>query len=424
MFRGFKSQLVLPVAAVTLVSIILSAIGFSIWAMQHEQALVQQDVADKLNSIRGVFVTTATLMQDRSRASMALFKDQVSTRGGADKGSQVSVTGKTVNDIVIGGKGQAGNFELVDYVTRINKGTATLFTKENDRFVRIATNVLKDDGSRAVGTELNTTTPAYAAVSNRTAFYGVVDILGNPYFTGYEPLYARNGDFVGLTYVGFKAELPLLSQALEQSHLLQSGFVAVVDSTKARYFPSWVTAEKVQSLIDNKDGSWVITRSALPEWGLSIVSAYPVAELRAEGRKVGFGIALAGVILGAVISATLYFLLDGKVLHLLGGEPREAAQYMKRIANGDLAVEITVMGERPDSLMASLKVMQLKLKNLVSGIRGGATEVSEQSQKFELAYANAQRNRKEGSAEELLQQVKGISRTLVLLEKSIDRFKL
>jgi methyl-accepting chemotaxis protein len=423
-FRGFKSQLVLPVAAVTLVSIILSAIGFSIWAMQHEQALVQQDVADKLNTIRGVFVTTATLMQDRTRASMALFKDQVSVHGGADKGTAVSVAGKSVSDILIGGKGQAGNFELVDYVTRLNKGTATLFSKEGDRFVRIATNVLKDDGTRAVGTELNNTTPAYAAVSNRTAFYGVVDILGNPYFTGYEPLYARNGDFVGLTYVGYKAELPLLSQALEQSHLLQSGFVAVVDSTKARYYPSWVTADKVQMIIDNKDRSWVIDRSALPEWGLSIVSAYPVAELRAEGRKVGFGIALAGIILGAVISATLYFLLDGKVLHLLGGEPREAAQYMKRIANGDLAVEIAVAGERPDSLMASLKVMQLKLKNLVSGIRGGATEVSEQSQKFELAYANAQRNRKEGASEELLLQVKGISRTLVLLEKSIDRFKL
>jgi hypothetical protein len=334
------------------------------------------------------------------------------------------VAGKTVNDIQIGGKGQAGNFDLVDYVTRLNNGTATLFSKDGDRFVRIATNVLKDDGSRAVGTELNTTTPAYAAVSNRTAFYGVVDILGNPYFTGYEPLYARNGDFIGLTYVGYKAELPVLSQALEQSHLLQSGFVAVVDSSKARYFPSWVTADKVQTLIDNKDGSWVINRSPLPEWGLTIVSAYPVAELRAEGRKVGFGIALAGVILGAVISATLYFLLDGKVLHLLGGEPREAAQYMKRIANGDLAVEIAVVGERPDSLMASLKVMQLKLKNLVSGIRGGAAEVSEQSQKFEAAYATAQRNRKEGASEELLQQVKGISRTLLLLEKSIDRFKL
>ncbi len=424
MFRGFKFQVVLPVAAITLLLITLSAIGFSFWAMQHEEALVRQQVADKLNAIQGVFVTTASLMQDRTRASMALLKEQISVRGGAEKGSAVTVGGKTVSDISIGGKGQAGNFDIVDYVTRLNKGTATIFSKDGEHFVRIATNVMKDDGTRAVGTELNNTTQAYAALSSRTAFYGVVDILGSPYFTGYEPLLARNGEFIGITYVGYKAELPVLSQALEQSHLLNSGFVAVVDNSKARYAPSWVTAEQVQQLIDSKNGSWVIHRSPLPEWGLTIVSAYPVAELRAEGRKIGYGVALAGIILGAIISVTLFFLLDGKVLHLLGGEPRVAAQYMKKIADGDLAVDIAVAGERPDSLMASLKVMQLKLKNLVSAVRGGAAEVSEQSHKFESAYANFQRARKDASSEELLHQVKGIGRTLSLLEKSIGRFKL
>jgi methyl-accepting chemotaxis protein/methyl-accepting chemotaxis protein-3 (ribose and galactose sensor receptor) len=218
--------------------------------------------------------------------------------------------------------------------------------------------------------------------------------------------------------------LPVLSQALDQSHLLKSGFVAVVDSSKVRYVPSWMAAEQVQKIIDNNDGSWVINRSPLPEWGLTIVSAYPVAELRAEGRTIGYGIALAGIILGAVISVALFVLLDNKVLQLLGGEPRVAAQYMKKIADGDLAVAIAVDGERPDSLMASLKVMQLKLKNLVSAIRGGAAEVSEQSHKFETAYATLQHARKDASSEGLLQQAKGISHTLSLLEKSIGRFKL
>jgi methyl-accepting chemotaxis protein len=423
-FSGFKFQVVLPVAVITLVLISLSAIGFSVWAMQHEQTLVRQQVADKQNSIEGVFVTTATLMQDRTRASMALLKEQISARGGADRGSAVAVADKTVNDIVIGGKGQAGNFDIVDYVTRLNKGTATIFSKDGDRFVRIATNVLKDDGNRAVGTELNKTTPAYAALKGEEAFYGVVDILGNPYFTGYEPLLARNGEFIGIAYVGYKAELPVLSQALEQSHLLKSGFVAVVDSHKVRYSPSWVSAEQVQRLIDSTDGSWVINRSPLPEWGLTIVSAYPMAELRAEGRTVGYGIVLAGVVLGAVISMTLFFLLDRQVLHLLGGEPRIAAQYMKKIAEGDLAVEIAVDREQPDSLMASLKVMQLKLKNLVLAVRGGAAEVSAQSHKFEAAYATLQGPRKDASSQELLRQVKGVSHTLTLLEKSIGRFRL
>ena len=424
MFRGFKYQVVLPVAGITLLLICLSAIGFSVWAMQQEQSVVRQQVADNVTSIQGVFVTTAALMQDRTHTSMALLQEQIRVRGGAEKGPPVSVAGKTVNDIVIGGKGQAGDFAIVDYVTRLNKGTATIFSKDGERFVRIATNVMKEDGTRAVGTELNNTTPAYAELKSQRAFYGVVDILGNPYFTAYEPLLGKNGESIGIAYVGYKAELPVLSQALEQAHLLKSGFVAVVDSSKARYMPSWVTSEQVKQATANNDGSWVINRTPLPEWGLTIVSAYPAAELRAQGGKVGFGVALAGVILGAAISATLFFLLDRKVLHLLGGEPRVAADYMKRIADGDLAVDIAIVGARPDSLMASLKVMEMKLKNLVSAVRGGAAEVSEQSHKFEAAFVTFQKDPQGSSSQEIVKQAKGISRTLALLEKSVARFRL
>jgi methyl-accepting chemotaxis protein len=423
-FRGFKFQVVLPVAGITLLLISLSAIGFSIWAVQQEQSVVRQQVADNVTSIQGVFVTTRALMQDRTLASEALLQDQIRVRGGAEKGPSVSIAGKTVNDIVIGGKGQAGDFAIVDYVTRMNKGTATIFSKDGDRYVRIATNVLKDDGTRAVGTELNNTTPAYAEIRGQRPFYGVVDILGSPYFTAYEPLLGKSGETIGIAYVGYKAELPVLNQALEQSHLLKSGFVAVVDKNKTRYMPSWVTAEQVQVDIANTDGSWVINRTPLPEWGLTIVSAYPAAELRAEARKIGYGVALTGVVLGAVISLTLFFLLDRKVLQLLGGEPLLAATYMKKIADGDLAVDIAVAGERPDSMMASLKVMQLKLKNLVSAVRGGAGEVSEQSHKFEAAFAAFQSDRKETSSQEMVRQAKGISRTLSLLEKSVGRFRL
>ena len=424
MFRGFKLQVVLPVASIALALVSLGAIGFAIWATQHEEALVRRQVAENVDSIQGVFVTTAALMEDRVRASMALLKDQIAVRGGAERGPATSAGGKPIADVLIGGKGQAGNFELVDYVTRLNKGTATIFSKDGDHFLRIATNVMKDDGTRAVGTELNRSTKAYAALAKGQPFYGVVDILDTPYFTGYEPLYAKNGDYIGITYVGYKAELPVLSQALEQSRVLQSGFIVIADDSRIRYLPSWTTKEEVQRHINNSDGSWVVNRSPLPQWGLTIVSAYPVAELHAIGRQIGYGVALGGIIIGAVISLALFVLLDWKVLQLLGGEPRAAADYMKTIAGGDLGVEITVAGERADSLMSSLKLMQLKLRNLVSAVSGGAVEVNEQLRRFEAAHSAFQKTPDGAAADELSKQTKGVARTLALLVKAIGRFRL
>lgn len=425
MFRGFRFQVVLPVAVVALLLVSLGAFGFSLWATHHEEVLVRQQVADNVTAIQAAFVTTETLMEERTHGGMNLLKDQINARGGAERGPPVTVTDKTVPDILIGGKSAAGNFEIVDYVTRMLKGTATIFSKDGDRFVRITTNVMKDNGKRAVGTELNNTTKAYAALSQGVAFYGVVDILGSPYITGYEPLYAKNGDYIGISYMGYKAELPVLSAALDRARVLQSGFVAVVDDNNSvRYLPSWTTKEQVRAHIDSNDGSWVVDRTPLPEWGLTIVSAYPVAELHAVSRSVGYSVGLVGLLIGAAISLTLFLLLDRKVLQLLGGEPRLAAEYMKKIADGDLAIDIGVAGRREDSLMSSLKVMQLKLKNLVAAVSGGAAEVNAQSRKFETAYDAFQRGRDEAASQELLRQTKGISRTLALLEKSIGRFKL
>jgi hypothetical protein len=423
-FRGFRFQVVLPVAVVALLLVSGGAVGFSLWATHHEEVVVRQQVADNVTAIQAAFVTTETLMEERTHGGMNLLKDQIAARGGAEKGAAVQVADKTVPDILVGGKSAAASFEIVDYVTRMLKGTATIFSKDGDRFVRITTNVLKDNGHRAVGTELNNTTRAYAALSQGVAFYGVVDILGSPYITGYEPLYSKNGDYIGITYMGYKAEFPVLEASLERARVLQSGFVAVVDEKSVRYLPSWTTKDQVQQHIDNKDGSWVVDRTPLPEWGLSIVSAYPVGELHAVSRSIGYGVGLVGLLIGAAISLTLFLLLDRKVLQLLGGEPRLAAEYMKKIAEGDLALDIGVAGKREDSLMSSLKVMQLKLKNLVAAVSGGAAEVTAQSRKFETAYDAFQRGRDDASSQELLKQTKGISRTLALLEKSIGRFKL
>jgi hypothetical protein len=66
----------------------------------------------------------------------------------------------------------------------------------------------------------------------------------------------------------------------------------------------------------------------------------------------------------------------------------------------------------------------LKLKNLVSAVRGGAAEVSDQAKKFEAAAGLFQRARDDSSAQELLRQTRAVGGTLAILEKSIGRFKV
>lgn len=92
-----------------------------------------------------------------------------------------------------------GNFEVVDRAAELMGGTATIFLGDT----RIATNVKTADGSRAVGTKLSG--PARDAVLGQGKSYrGEAEILGVEYFTAYDPISDKNGNTVGVLYVGVK----------------------------------------------------------------------------------------------------------------------------------------------------------------------------------------------------------------------------
>ena len=86
----------------------------------------------------------------------------------------------------------------VDRVKTLVGGTATVFLGD----LRVTTNVVKDDGSRAVGTKLKPG-PVYDAVLTAGRPYrGQADILGKPYFVAYDPIKTTAGQTIGVLYVG------------------------------------------------------------------------------------------------------------------------------------------------------------------------------------------------------------------------------
>ena len=110
---------------------------------------------------------------------------------------------KQVPRLMFGAKKLNNNTDAVDEVKKRHGGTATIFAKDGDDFVRVTTNVLKEDGTRAIGTTL-AHNKAYESVSKGTTFCGDVEILGLPYDTCYEPFKDSAGNIIGLFYVGFK----------------------------------------------------------------------------------------------------------------------------------------------------------------------------------------------------------------------------
>src|SRR5712671_7258872 len=137
------------------------------------------------------------------QAAMRLLKSKAATLGAPNVKGEEAVAGKTVPALHFGATKMNNNFVLVDEVQKEVGGTATIFVKSGDEFVRVATNVKKDDGSRAIGTILDPKGKVIGSIKKSEPFYGEVDVLGKTYETGYDPIWNQSKDIIGIYYVGY-----------------------------------------------------------------------------------------------------------------------------------------------------------------------------------------------------------------------------
>jgi len=117
------------------------------------------------------------------------------------------------------------NIQVVDEIKRLVGGTATVFAHD----VRVTTNVMKANGSRAVGTRLAPGPVFDTVLKEGKPFRGEAMILGESYFTAYDPIKDASGQVVGVLYTGLsQKEITALVSTVMRSVIGAGGAVAVI----------------------------------------------------------------------------------------------------------------------------------------------------------------------------------------------------
>lgn len=135
---------------------------------------------------------------------------------------------------------------LVDDATELwGIGTCTIFQRMNPAgdMLRISTNVIKEDGTRAVGTYIPAVNPdgrknpVVSALLKGESYYGRAYVVNSWYITAYEPVYLQE-KVVGMLYYGIKQDKgDIIRNAIMQKRVGRSGYAAVIDS-KGTYIVS------------------------------------------------------------------------------------------------------------------------------------------------------------------------------------------
>jgi len=154
---------------------------------------------------------------------------------------------------------------LVDEIMRLTGATCTIFQRMNEDgdMLRVATNVEKLDGTRAIGTYIPRTNPDGNAnpvvdtVLRGETFYGRAYVVNAWYITAYEPILNDGGDVVGILYVGIEQEnVASLRSGIKGMSIGNSGSVTILGATgrdRGRYILSQDEVLEGKSVLDAKD---------------------------------------------------------------------------------------------------------------------------------------------------------------------------
>ena len=164
--------------------------------------------------------------------------------------NQITKTGKEISipSMKINGKALMGDYEIVDKVQTIAGGTCTLFQVIPGGLLRISTNVIKDDGTRAVGTYIPADSPVYETVIKGDTFHGRAFVVNKWYITAYEPIKDENDKVIGALYVGVdeKPYQEALLDRISQMVIGKTGYVFILDGSEGEKRGNYVLSLKRQ----------------------------------------------------------------------------------------------------------------------------------------------------------------------------------
>jgi len=321
-----------------------------------------------------------------------------------EKGKPSIVNG----ELVLGSSYRVNNnFEIVDEVQELLGGAATIFQKKGNQAIRISTNVIGEDGKRAVGTPVSDA--VYDAVINKgQTYYGTANVVGKKYITAYEPIKDASGDIIGILFVGVEeaSTIGLLQDQIRKKKIGEHGYMYILDSTgKLLLHPSlegqdMTSYDFVKRMLADKKGyqeyPWQGTHKIAAydyfepfDW--IIVASSDLSDFTGPLDTIRNTIIL--VVIVGIIAGTLVSVSFGRSI---SRRMDELVRVAHQVQHGDLSVtvaesqsrdEISVLGKAFSEVVSTFQLFRDEVRTLSSAASAGNLNVRGDVSKFQGDYA-------------------------------------
>jgi methyl-accepting chemotaxis protein-2 (aspartate sensor receptor) len=216
--------------------------------LDHQSARIVDAVSSLDASLRG-----------SADALGRLFASGFPGRFAIDPTRGVEVDGRRLPLLTHDGSPVHGVVTWLERFTSASGAVATVFARDGEEFVRVATTLKDGTGKRALGTVLDHAHPAYRLVREGATYLGTASLFGRDYMTRYEPVRDAQGSVVGILFVGldFTEGLAGLRDRIRSVKVGKTGYAYVLDARPGPGLGRLLVhpASEGKVILDSKDAS-------------------------------------------------------------------------------------------------------------------------------------------------------------------------
>ncbi|MGR9273410.1 methyl-accepting chemotaxis protein [Rhizobium leguminosarum] len=405
MLRLFSTSIVRQIVAITLFLLAISTaaiVGVTYYNLSHQ--VMDGAVSDA---------------KDAARAMAVLY-------GAADQAAKIELKDNQLSAVTEDAIPALADHSLVDRTAQSIAGVATIFQKQGGDYVRISTNVKKENGDRAVGTKLVAEHPAQPVLARGEAYYGPAELFGRKFMTGYFPIKNASNANVGILFIGIPMELYYQRMYELQMLVLGVGAIVMLIVGVLAYYAIRLSVKPLQTL----------TTSVHSISAGDLEGAIPCIEKKNEFGDIGRALALfrdsararCDLETQAAEQRALSDAerarndadkrsLDGQIDFAVN----QLAAGLGRLSQGDVSQTIgTPFVGRLEQLRVDFNASLLRLQDTLSGIRDSASSIQRSSGAVS-ASAGELSKRTEAQAASLEETAAAVEEITVTVRSSAER---
>jgi methyl-accepting chemotaxis protein-2 (aspartate sensor receptor) len=389
-----------------ILAVMLALINLSTSAMLTERA--KSNVANSLHGISNTVEVFNNAMTNEASSFARLFAS--SFDGGKfslDPANTIEIAGKPTPALMHSGKPLNLDFTVPDKFTDETGVIATVFAANGAEFVRVSTSLKKENGERAVGTQLDHAHPSYPLLRNGQRYIGLATLFGKQFITQYDPIKDGAGNVIGVLFIGLdiSKNMNMLKDKIKAITIGDTGYIYVINAAPGEKQGTALIHPKregenllaiksadgeqiIKTMLDAKSGGltyrWADADNAAPrekivefhtfkDWNWLIVGGTYTEEITREAATLRNRYALIGLAALVIFAAILFLLVRAVVSRPLA----RATQAADRIAKGDLDVHLEIHSKDEIGLVLhALNGISSNLSSVVGQVRAGAEQIT------------------------------------------------